>query len=127
MADASAADLLSQIFMVPAGVFEGPAVIVNLIVPLLTTGVFFYMMLSRKVRIFHSGVVNIVLGICLSFFAIPAVAVSNPYATIAVTVFGIVTFMGDRITGWRIAIALGAAIAAWALASYATYLIAITV
>jgi len=119
----AARDVLSQILMVPAAWFEGPIFIVNLAIPLITTGAFFYMLLSRKVRIFHNGVVNVALSICLAFFAIPFVIVSNPYVTIAVSVFGIVTFMGDRITGWRILLAFAAAVAAWALVSYVTYLI----
>jgi hypothetical protein len=125
MADAlaSAQEIASQILLVPASWFYGPEFIINLVFPLLTTGLFFYMMLSRKLKIFRNTAVNLALGYVLAFVSIPFLIVPYPYANIFVTVFGIVTFLGDRITGWRLLIAFVTATAAWALATYGMYLI----
>ena len=127
MADtlASAQEIASQILLVPVSWFEGPYFVINLVVPLLTTGLFFYMMLSRKLRIFRNTAVNLALGYVFAFVSVPFFIVPNPYAMIFVSVFGIVTLMGDRITGWRIFLAAAAATAAWALATYATYLMSL--
>ncbi|MFH1623333.1 MAG: hypothetical protein ABIA12_02335 [Candidatus Aenigmatarchaeota archaeon] len=113
-----ARNALSQMFMVPAAWFEGPIFVVNLIIPFITSAVLFYVILSNKLRIFRNTVVNLALGFCLAFFAIPFSIALSPYLTIFVSVFGIVTLLGSRITGPRMLLALLCATAAWFLASY---------
>jgi len=116
---------LSQMFMVPAAWFEGPIFVVNLIIPFITSAVLFYVILSSKLRIFRNAAVNLALGFCLAFFAIPFSIAVSPYLTIFVSVFGIVTLMGSRITGPRLLLALLVSAAACFLASYLANLLSL--
>jgi hypothetical protein len=122
---AAARETMSQIFMVPAAWFESPIFIVNLVLPFMTMGYFFYMMISKKLHIFRNTAVNLALGYCLAFASMPLFIVPNPYMSLFVSVFGIVTMLGDRITLFRLLAALGLALAAWTLAAYAAYLISL--
>ncbi|MCX6820881.1 MAG: hypothetical protein NT016_02945 [Candidatus Aenigmarchaeota archaeon] len=126
MADAgSAQEIASQILLVPADWFNSPMVIISLVIPLLTTGLFYYLILSRKVHIFRNTAVNLTLGYVFAFVSVPFFIVPNPSLMLFVTVFGIVTLLGDRITLGRLALATGAGIAAWAITGYGAYLISL--
>jgi hypothetical protein len=120
----TAQSIASQIFLVPQSWFESPIFIINLVIPLITMGIFYYMMLKR-LRIFRNNAVNLALGYCFAFISIPFFIALNPYVAIFVSVFAIVTLMGSRITLFRLLFAFIAAVAALAIASYGAYVISL--
>jgi hypothetical protein len=120
----TAQSIASQIFLVPQSWFESPIFIINLVIPLITMGIFYYMLL-KKLRIFRNNAVNLVLGYCFAFVSIPFFIALNPYVAIFVSVFAIVTLMGSRITLFRLLFAFIAAVAALAIASYGAYVISL--
>jgi len=120
----TAQSIASQIFLVPQSWFESPIFVINLIIPLITTGLFYYMLL-KKIHVFRSSGVNFALGYCLAFISIPFFIAQNPYVAIFVSVFGIVTLMGERITLKWVFLATIAALAAWAVVGYGAYVISL--
>jgi len=120
----TAQSIASQIFLVPQSWFESPIFIINLVIPLITTGIFYYMLLKR-VHVFRNNAVNLTLGYCFAFISIPFFIAKNPYFAIFVSVFAIVTLMGSRITLFRLLFAFIAAVAALAIASYGAYVISL--
>ena len=126
MADAgSAQEIASQILLVPADWFNSPMIIISLVIPLITTGLFYYLILSRKVHIFRNTAVNLTLGYVFAFVSVPFFIVPNPSLMLFVSVFGVVTLLGNQITGRRLLLAFIAAIAAWAITGYSSYLISL--
>jgi hypothetical protein len=120
---------ISQIFSVPAEWFESPVWLIYLVLPVVMSTTVFYLLLSRKLHVFRNGAVNIVLAICLAFFAIPLAIAPAPLIAIFFSTFasvlGILSSMYDRITGWNLLISLVAAVMAYAAATYGVYLISL--
>jgi len=116
-------EALSNIFMVPASWFEGPAFVVNFIFPLLGMIGVFYLLLSKKLRIFRNGAVNLTLSVLLALTTVPFFIVPFPYAVIFFSVLGVIAMLGDRITGRTLVVAFVAAFAALLLATYSNYII----
>jgi len=126
MADASSAqEIASQILLVPADWFNSPMIVISLVIPLITTGIFYYLILSKKVHIFRNTAVNLTLGYVFAFVSVPFFIVPNSSLMLFVSVFGIVTLLGDRITLRTMILAFAAGIAAWAITGYSAYLISL--
>ena len=121
----SAQDIASQLLLVPAEWFNSPMIIISLVIPLITTGLFYYLILSKKVHIFRNTAVNLTLGYVFAFVSVPFLIVPNPSLMLFVSVFGVVTMMGDRITGMRLLLAFAAGLVAWAITGYGSYLISL--
>ena len=109
----------------PAEWFNSPMIIISLVIPLITTGLFYYLILSKKVHIFRNTAVNLTLGYVFAFVSVPFLIVPNPSLMLFVSVFGVVTMMGDRITGMRLLLAFAAGLVAWAITGYGSYLISL--
>lgn len=106
-------------FGVSGSWFESPVFIVYLIVPFIVTTIFFYMLLTRHVRIFRqSNAVNWVISACLAFFTIPLIRI-NPSFSITMSVIAAVVLSGRRITGRRLLLAFVAGAVAWGLSGLA--------
>jgi hypothetical protein len=110
---------LSNLFNVPSAWFRSPVFIIYLILPFITTTVFFYMLLTKHVRLFrHSNAVNLVISGCLAFSTIPLIAI-NPSFSIGASVIAATILSGGRITGRRLLLAFVAGAVAWGLSGVA--------
>jgi hypothetical protein len=98
--------VLSDIFLVPSAWFKSHLFITNLVVPMVLSTVFFYYLLTRKLKIFkRSAAANWGISIVLAFFSILWI-VKNPSFSVFMTVMGIMILRGDRITGRRLLFAI---------------------
>ena len=98
--------VLSDIFHVPSSWFKSHLFITNLVVPMALSTIFFYYLMTRKLKIFkRSAAANWGISIVLAFFSILWIVI-NPSFSVFMTVMGIMILRGDRITGRRLLFAI---------------------
>lgn len=114
---------LSDLFGVPASWFRSPVFIINLIVPVILTVAFYYLLLTKKLKIFKSGGTAVfVVAICCAFFTIPVIKV-QPYIAIFASTVGIIVLSGGKISFKRLFFGFFVGGFAWWLAVQAANLL----
>jgi hypothetical protein len=116
------AKTIASIFNVPMSWFTSPIFLVNLVLPLILSAVFFYLLLSRKLRIFRSSnTINWILAIIMSLTSIIIITI-NPMTSVFIFAAGIYALL-KGFGGWNIMMALAIGALSWWLAMEAGNLI----
>jgi hypothetical protein len=113
---------IASVFNVPMEWFTSPVFVINLVLPLLLSSIFFYLLLSRKLRIFRSSnTINWIFAIIMSFTSILLITI-NPLLSIAFFTAGIYCLL-KGMGGWNIIMAIAIGVLAWWLSLQAIALI----
>jgi hypothetical protein len=85
---------LSQTFNLPSSWFSFPNIIFYFIIPLIGLTTLYYMIINKKLRIFHSGGICFVIALIMAFLSSFLIGIFSPTLITALTFGAAVLFWG---------------------------------
>jgi len=91
---------LSQTFNLPSSWFSFPNIIFYFIIPIIGLTTLYYMIINKKLRIFHSGVICFVIALMMAFLSSFIIVIFTP-TVVAALAFGATVLFWGYSFGWK--------------------------